>query len=292
VLAIFEGSLELIRVKVRCLDLAGTRTRVLESERGPTDRPAILLIHGGGVTADTWLCNVDELGADRLVIAPDLIGHGFSWPRRFSGRSPTAVILEHLLEVIDAYGLSKLIVIGSSYGAQLAALVYFARPLSVYKLVLTSSASVFHPRDELQKALLAAGANASAARDSLTTSSCRLRLKNICHPHSVIPEAVLLPQVTSWSFPEFMAADQERRSLSLDMNLSEPYRVLERLESINVETLVIWGRDDPRGRIEHARANITRFPQARLVEFDRCGHLPYLEHPTRFNQLVAEFCAK
>jgi len=284
--------LECILVKVRCLDLAGTRTRVLESERGSTDKPAILLVHGGGVTADTWLCNVDELGADRLVIAPDLVGHGFSWPRSFSGRSPTAVILEHLLEVVDAYGFSKVIVIGSSYGAQLAALVYFARPAAVCKLVLTSSASVFHPREELQTALHAAGANAASARDSVTTTSCRSRLQNICHPHSVIPDAVLLPQVTSWSFPEFIAADRERRRLSLDMNLNEPYRVLERLENIDVDTLVIWGRDDPRGRIEHARANIRRFPSARLIEFDRCGHLPYLEHPAQFNRLIAEFCAK
>ncbi len=279
-------------MRVRCFDLGGTRTRVLESESHRTGGTTILLLHGGGVTADTWLRNIDELGTDRLVIAPDLLGHGFTWPRDFAGRSPTAVILEHLLEVIDAYELSKLIVIGSSYGAQLAALIYFARPEAVCKLVLTSSASVFHPREELAIALHAAGMNASAARDSLTTTSCRARLQNICHPETVIPEAILLPQVTSWSFPEFLNADRERRRLSLDMDLNEPYRVLERLENINVDTLVIWGRDDPRGRIEHARTNITRFPSASLIEFDRCGHLPYLEQPARFNRLVSEFCAK
>lgn len=278
-------------MRVRCLDLGGTRTRVLESENGPTDEAAILLIHGGGVTADTWLRNVDELGSDRLVIAPDLVGHGFTWPRDFSGRSPTAVILEHLLEVIDAYDLDDLVVTGSSYGAQLAALVYFARPTAVTKLVLTSSASVFHPREDLAAALRAAGANASAARDSLTTTACRERLQRICHSETVIPEAVLLPQVTSWSFPEFVDADRERRRLSLDADLNEPYRVLERLERIDVDTLVIWGSDDPRGRIEHARANVGRFPRARLVEIPRSGHLPYLEQPDRFNQLVREFCA-
>ena len=53
--------------------------------------------------------------------------------------------------------------------------------------------------------------------------------------------------------------------------------------------LAVWGRQDPRG--EHALATevFAGIPNAQLVTFDPCGHLPHLECDTRFNASAREF---
>jgi pimeloyl-ACP methyl ester carboxylesterase len=37
------------------------------------------------------------------------------------------------------------------------------------------------------------------------------------------------------------------------------------------------------------QAALPRMPDAREVTFDRCGHLPFIEHPDLFNATVIEF---
>jgi pimeloyl-ACP methyl ester carboxylesterase len=53
----------------------------------------------------------------------------------------------------------------------------------------------------------------------------------------------------------------------------------QRLGDVRQPTLLVW------------RRLRSEFPNARLIELDRCGHLPMLEQPERFNEAVAEFLA-
>ena len=58
------------------IDVGGITTRYLHA--GEDHGQALLLIHGGGVAADTWLRNIEPLGREFAVYAPDNIGHGFT----------------------------------------------------------------------------------------------------------------------------------------------------------------------------------------------------------------------
>ena len=71
-----------------------------------------------------------------------------------------------------------------------------------------------------------------------------------------------------------------------------PFRILDRLEDIKVPTLVVWGREDKGGILESAQVAVKRMPRAELAVFDRCAHLPMLEHPEKFNALLQEFLAR
>jgi pimeloyl-ACP methyl ester carboxylesterase len=66
-------------------------------------------------------------------------------------------------------------------------------------------------------------------------------------------------------------------------------RVYERLETIATPTLVITGREDIRADWRLHEAGCRRMPDARCVVLDACGHLPSMEHPDRFNELVLDF---
>jgi pimeloyl-ACP methyl ester carboxylesterase len=57
-----------------------------------------------------------------------------------------------------------------------------------------------------------------------------------------------------------------------------------------VPTLVVWGRNDRVVPVPAALAYKRRIgDNAQLEIFDRCGHVPQLERPVRFNRLLERF---
>jgi pimeloyl-ACP methyl ester carboxylesterase len=65
-----------------------------------------------------------------------------------------------------------------------------------------------------------------------------------------------------------------------------------RLGEIQSPTLVVWGKQDRAFPVSHADLAVSAMPNAKLRVFDRCGHLPYLEHADEFNRLAIEFLAQ
>ena len=59
-------------------DIAGVRTRFFQ--HGENDY-GVVLIHGVGVGADSWLWNLEALGQGRMAVAPDLLGYGLTGSR-------------------------------------------------------------------------------------------------------------------------------------------------------------------------------------------------------------------
>ena len=47
-----------------------------------------MLVHGAGISADAWLRNVDALGKDFTVVAPDTLGQGFTGIGAFASGAP------------------------------------------------------------------------------------------------------------------------------------------------------------------------------------------------------------
>jgi pimeloyl-ACP methyl ester carboxylesterase len=71
------------------------------------------------------------------------------------------------------------------------------------------------------------------------------------------------------------------------------YDVRDRLEEIDVPTLVVWGRNDRVVPVPAAFAYKRRVgDNARVEVFDHCGHVPQLERPLRFNRLLEQFLAE
>ena len=60
-------------------------------------------------------------------------------------------------------------------------------------------------------------------------------------------------------------------------------------EDVAVPTLVTAGADDPLREPGYADELAARIPDARAVVFERCGHVPNLEHAERWNREVTAF---
>ncbi len=274
-------------MKANYLDVAGTEIRVLYE--GEQNSEVLLLIHGFGSSADTWMRNIDALAEHFHVVAPDLIGHGFSGSVDLAGGPPHPKAIDHLFGVLEALGIDRFVPCGSSYGGLLGALMYFDAPDRVSKLIINGSGSTFNTEEQLARALQGTKRNSSIAMLDTTLASCRTRSQGSVYDPDSIPESLVFMRLTSYSQPHILESWHTQLAAMMDIEKSRPYRIIDRLAEIEVETLVVWGRQDPRGLHEQAVAGVARMPNARLITYEECGHLPFLEKPDQYNADIVAF---
>ena len=272
-------------MRVKFIDVDGVQTRYFYEGSGYP----LLLLHGGNLNADAWFQNIDPLGKDFFVVAPDMVGHGYSKPVEDQPGSPYPYRIKHLKGLLDTLGIDKFAVAGSSMGGLIATLFYFAMPQRVEKLIIIGSGSTFNEEEDQTRVRKESYANAKSAIGNPTLETCRKRLQNIFYHKERVPETILLAQVTAYSLPWFPEAWEQRARGAMDLNEDRKHRVYDRLEQINVPMLVISGREDPRTIHERVVEGVKKVPNARLETFEGCGHLPYMEHPEKFNEVVRDF---
>src|SRR5262245_24802423 len=88
------------------------RVRVLEAGDGPP----LVLVHGSGMAASTWAPLLPHL-AGRRVLAVDLPGFGLSDPYDYGGRSLRRHAVAQVRSLLDALGLARADLVGTSLGA-------------------------------------------------------------------------------------------------------------------------------------------------------------------------------
>ena len=106
----------------REITAAGYRTNVHDhgGDNGKSDVP-VMMIHGSGpgVTAwANWRLVIPELAKHRRVVAPDMLGHGFSACPDSSKAYTFSRLFKDVLAIFDAYVPEErwAVVFGHSYG--------------------------------------------------------------------------------------------------------------------------------------------------------------------------------
>ncbi len=271
---------------LRTIEVGGTTINYTEIGDGPE---TIIFIHGLGGCWQNWLENMPrmaELGY--RTIAFDLPGFGSSpmppWPISIPDYG---VLLNNLRE---ALGVGTCTLVGNSMGGFIAAEVAVGEPEWVDRLVLVSSAGISHAT--MRRGPVVAGARVSVLANPLLrridiASMRRAGLRKLAlggvmrHPERMPREVLVEFLAPALGAPGFVPA----------VAALTGYDLLHRLDRIRVPTLIIWGRDDLVVPAADAAGFLERIPGSELVVFDECGHVPMAEHPTRFNRLLARFCA-
>lgn len=135
------------RFAQRTLVLNDSRQAVREIGSGP----AIVLLHGIGSGAGSWLEVALQLGQYARVVAWDAPGYGDSTP--LSPLAPLAEdYAERLLKTLDVLGIHDCMLVGHSLGAITAAAFARLHPQRLRRLVLISPARGYgDPARELQR---------------------------------------------------------------------------------------------------------------------------------------------
>ncbi len=237
--------------------------------------PVVVLLHGLGSRKDDWLPVLEPMAQKYRLLVPDQIGFGKSDKPLLDYSVQTYV--DFLNEFLRQLKVEKASLVGESLGGWIAALYVAeigggAHLIPIEKLVLVDAAGLKQdkPIPDLNPSSLAA---------------MRGMMEAVFYDTSWLSEDALRK-----IFTDKLAVHDGYTVRSL---LGNPAlgteRLDERLGSIKVPTLVTWGKQDkllPIGSGERYAAGILG---AKLVSFDKCGHVPPMEKTEEFLAAVTGF---
>jgi len=236
----------------------------------------VLLLHGLGGSHEMWLPILPELAQSYRVIAADHRGHGASDKPR--GQYTIRLFAHDWLALMEALKLNRAHLLGLSMGGAIAMRLAVEAPHRVRSLILIDTWAYPHPeflamlRQRLEK--LAAGDPAAYAEAAI-------------------------PQVYSPRFiqanPQAMADYRARvaranpDSLRSAIGACMSHDMHGALRRIQAPTLVIVGSDDRLVPPSHSEYLQRAIPRASLKVIEGSGHIPHLEAPAQFLQVVRGF---
>src|SRR6266581_5693704 len=237
--------------------------------------PVVVLLHGLGSRKDDWLPVLEPMAQKYRLLVPDQIGFGKSDKPLLDYSVQTYV--DFLNEFLRQLKVEKASLVGESLGGWIAALYVAeigggAHLIPIEKLVLVDAAGLKQdkPIPDLNPSSLAA---------------MRGVMEAVFYDTSWLNEDALRK-----IFTDKLATHDSYTVRSI---LSNPAlgaeRLDDRLASIKVPTLVVWGKQDkllPIGAGERYAAGIAG---AKLVSFEKCGHVPPVEKTEEFLAAVTAF---
>ena len=270
----------------RFVELDGVRVHYQEAGAGTA--PPVVLIHGFCASTFVWsdvLLPLAEMGF--RVLAVDLVGFGFSAKPRAWDYTIEAQA-RNVVRLLDALGVGRAALVGSSYGGAVAAACALDFPERVSRLVLVGAVS----NDDVKRQPLLRMAASPVVGDLLSPvilDSPRLlrwrmgRVYARANAHLRAPERMEAHHRTLRSSGAHGAVLRTLRRWNAG-------RILREAPRITQPTLLVWGEDDRDIPLSQGRRLRALLPHARLAVFGRCGHLPQEERPEEFAGLVAGFC--
>ncbi|HEV7798362.1 MAG TPA: alpha/beta hydrolase [Pyrinomonadaceae bacterium] len=262
--------------------------RVHYQEAGDANAPPMILIHGFATSNLVWSRVLLEFAeAGFRVIAPDLLGYGYSAkPRNLD--YTIARQAEMVVSFMRGLGIDRAVLIGSSYGAAIAATIALDQPTLVEKLILVGAVTNNKPTRYLLMRLFGSPIIGDVLSPLVVGSRrlLRLRMKRVYDRHSwVLDER----RVDARHLP--LRTRGAHRAIIRTVRRWDAERVSRDAHLLTQPTLLLWGdtdREVPLSDGEHLHEEI---PHSRLVVFRECGHLPHEEYPESFTKLVVEFCS-
>src|SRR5262245_14095315 len=186
-------------MRVQYVDVDGVKTRCLTA--GREGAYPLLLLHGYGGTADVWIRNVDALGRDFHVVAPDMLNSGFTDFVDTGGRPPQPQTVSHLRGLADKLGFASFCPCGTSYGGLIAALLYFDNPKRVNKLILNGSGSCFNEDADLVATLKRVLETFGPVMEQASIEGCRKSMAAQALDPAAVPEEILPVMASAYARP-------------------------------------------------------------------------------------------
>lgn len=243
---------------------------------GSPDKPALLLLNSIGVDLSLYDLAIPSLIADFRVVRLDTRGHGASDVT--AGDYSLDLLAQDVLAVMDAAGIERASLVGTSLGGMVAMQLSLIAPERVEALVLACTSATMDPNVWDQRITLIRAEGMAAVSETILSRffSDAFRASR--------PEAVDTVRAG------LLALDPDGYcgcgAAIRDMTISG------RLDEITAPTLVIGGAKDVSTPFpEHGAWIAGLVPGARTGQLDT-AHLPSLEAPAAFAAAVRGFLAE
>jgi pimeloyl-ACP methyl ester carboxylesterase len=234
----------------------GTVQMWFDEQGGGDGTPAVLL-HGGLCTADTWMMQVEALGAGRRLLLPEQRGHGRTAD---VGDVSYELMAADTIAFIEAIADGPVDLVGWSDGGNIGLHVALRRPDLVRKLVAIGSN--FHYEGTIP-AFIEGTTDEEEGADMLRD----------------------LYQAVSPDGPDHWPV---LKAKLLEMWRTSPTLTEAELATIDRPVLVLVGDDDA-VFLRHTIALYEALPQGQLAIVPGTSHLVPIEKPDLVNRLVVDF---
>ena len=255
--------------------------------------PAVVMLHGGGPGASgvsNYSRNIDALAKDFRVIVPDMPGYGRS-AKGVDHQDPFGYLADAIRGLLDELRIETAHLIGNSYGGAAALRLALDTPDRVDRLVLMGPGGIGTTRGLPTaglKSLLSYYGGDGPSRDKLETF-----IRNyLVYKGDSVPDALIDLRYAASIDPEVVADPPLRRPSGATalrtlwrMDLTRD----SRLKTLQIPTLVLWGRDDKVNRPAGGPMLLNLMPNAELVMTSHTGHWMQWERADLFNELATEF---
>jgi pimeloyl-ACP methyl ester carboxylesterase len=271
------------RRRLRRVQLPGATVNYAEIGEGEP----IVFIHGISGSWQNWLENLPHFGRAHRAIALDLPGFGASpmpsWPIDMFAYGR---MLHDFCEKLDIGRDATLV--GNSMGGLVAAETVLGEPDRFSRLVLVSAAGFINTWLPHQRGKATSSAwntfgrpFGAAARFFVIHRRARWLMFRfaIRYPGRLGKELLWEQMASGVPCPGFADA--------LDAVIE--YDARDRLEEIQIPTMIVWGTDDWVIPSAAALSYNRRIPHSKLEIFERTAHVPQMERPARFNAVLEEF---
>lgn len=245
----------------------------------------VLLIHGSGPGVSAWAnwrLVIPALAKDRRVIAPDMVGFGYT-DRPAGIQYSMDTWVQQALDLLDTLGLEQVDLVGNSFGGALAMALAIRAPQRVRRLVLMGSVGVpfaitegldavwgYEPCFEAMRSIMDYFA---WSRELVSDELAELRYQASIRPGFQESFAAMFPAPRQRWVDAMTSREADIRAL--------PH-----------ETLIIHGREDKVIPLSNSLTLAEWIANAQLHVFGHCGHWTQIEHNARFNRLVGDFLAE
>lgn len=265
--------------------------RVAYRVAGDPSLPVLLLVHGITSSSATWDPVIPKLAEHAHVIAPDLLGHGESDKPR--GDYSLGAFASSLRDLMEHLGHEHVNVVGHSLGGGVAMQFAYQHYEHCDRLALVSSGGL--------------GREVSAALRAATLPGAEFVLPVIAHK-SVRDAGVALfrlvgrlpirpgPSMTEVARGYGSLSESTARTAFVHTLRSVVEPGGQRVHAGDLlylaegrPTLIVWGARDTVIPVAHAHEAQELIPGSVLEVFERSGHFPHMDEPTRFARVLLHF---
>lgn len=236
------------------------------------DGPVVVLLHSSVCDRRMWDRQWEPLvNAGFRVIRPDFRGFGET-------PAPTSAYDEanDIRDLLDAHGIERAVVVGSSFGGRVAQEFASRWPFRVISLLLLCAATrLLAPTDDVR----AFGAEEDALLDAGDLEGAvALNVRTWVGPAATASTREFVARMQRHAFEvQLAAADVPAERADFD------------LDAVTAPTLVVSGAHDLDYFARTAELLSDCIVGAEHRVLDWAGHLPSLEDPARFNPLLFDF---
>lgn len=237
----------------------------------------IVFLHGLGGSQTTWAAVLGEFVGDARVAAIDLPGHGQSdKPGKASFAYTIDALADAVGDAIAELGMAPAVVVGHSLGGAVAMHLAHERPKAVSGLVLIASAGL---GKEISGELL------TLVEAEPSPAEARRMLELFFEDKKLILDRGVNDMHAARTQP---GADAAMKTIanavfSRDGQLTG---LDDRLEDVNVPTLVVWGAFDRVVPVGHAARAAEKIKGSWLDVMSGIGHVPQIEAPGRLAETI------